>query len=96
LNVFDVAAAWSGAPSQRSRSATSRKVAFTCRRNAASCSRLGGSSGRKARVSRPAPSGSEMASSGSASLPKTISMEPPPMSITSSRARLNDLQLVRV
>jgi hypothetical protein len=37
-----------------------------------------------------------MASSGSASLPKTISMEPPPMSITSSRARLNDLQLGRV
>ncbi len=48
----------------------------------------GGSSGRNATVERPAPRGSERATSGTSSMPCAISSEPPPMS--KSRIRSAD------
>ncbi|SFM55863.1 hypothetical protein SAMN05421805_101700 [Saccharopolyspora antimicrobica] len=64
-----------------------------CLRSKLICSPVRGSSGRNSRVSRPAPSGSETASSGSASRPSMISIDPPPMSTTSSRPADHPYQL---
>ena len=50
-------------------------------------SSLGGSSASHSRVSRPAPSGRDCATSGASSDPAAISREPPPMSKTSEPSR---------
>src|SRR5437868_6748342 len=85
LNVLDVATTCSGGP-YRATSPTWRAIsARTCRRSLRTSSGDGGSALNQSRVSRPAPSGSEKAASGSSSIPTAISSEPPPMSTTSNR-----------
>ena len=54
--------------------------------------RRSGRPGRNRRVIRPAPSGSDSATSGSSSMPAASSSEPPPMSRTSSRPALQPNQ----
>ena len=56
-----------------------------CLRKALTSSALGTSFVKKSRVSRPAPSGVDIASSGCSSVPIATSNEPPPISATSSR-----------
>lgn len=69
----------------RNRSRTSASVSWTCRRSRFTCLPVGGSAVRNSGVRLPAPNGSEIASSGSTSRPSTSSIDPPPMSISSSR-----------
>ena len=85
LNVFDVATAMRGSPTRRSRPTTSAMWARACLRSSRTASGGGGSPRRKSRVSRPAPRGTDTATSGSSSVPDASSSEPPPMS--SSRIR---------
>ena len=83
--VFDVATVWSPTPI-RSREPASRAIsARTYLRSARNCSSVGMSSGNQLRVSRPAPSSYDTATSGRSSMPAAISSEPPPMSNTASR-----------
>ena len=61
-------------------------------RSIATRRRPGGSSGNHSRVSRPAPSGSDNATSGSSSTPLDSSSEPPPMSMLMIRPALHPYQ----
>ena len=86
--VFDDPTTWSG-------DGRSPNVPDGCGEHLRACVRrrrdlvgAGGSSGRKAMVDRPAPRGSERATSGTSSPPFAISREPPPMS--KSRIRSAD------
>ncbi len=81
--VLEVATEWSGA--DRSTDPASRAMSariFLRSSRTASGSRP---AARWSRVSRPAPSGSDWATSGASSDPTAISSEPPPMSNTASR-----------
>ena len=85
-NVFEVAAAWSGAPAAQQLAGVAGDL------GADLAAQLRGSARRRAapsrstsRASRAAPSGSDQATSGASSAPPAISSEPPPMSKTASR-----------
>ena len=81
---MEVATARSGRPSRMTWPACRPISARTCRRSWRTWSVVGGSLVSQSRVSRLAPSGSEMATSGSSSTPSAISSDPPPMSRISS------------
>ena len=85
-NVFEVATAWSGEPAAQHRPGVAGDVGADPQPQLAQ----GGSSSSAptashSRVSRPAPSGRDCATSGASSDPTAISSEPPPMSKTASR-----------
>lgn len=82
--VLELATARSGAPLLRSTRATSASSSVSQSLVALISRWVGGSCRNRVRVSRPAPSGTEKASSGSSSMPVASSSEPPPMSTTSS------------
>jgi len=83
--VFEVPTTQSAAPAAHTRSATAA-TAGSIRSASAAISLLdGGSLVNESRVSRPAPSGSDSATSGSSSRPAASSSDPPPMSTTSRR-----------
>ncbi len=87
--VFDEPTTWSGDGRSRERAdRVARARRGRVRAGAATWSVEGGSSGRNAMVERPAPRGSERATSGTSSMPCAISSEPPPMS--KSRIRSAD------
>ena len=87
-NVLLVAATRSGRPSPRSFLAAGVSSSAACASSCARAARSGRppsrASGRNRRVIRPAPRGSERATSGSSSTPPASSRDPPPMSSTSS------------
>ena len=84
-NVLDVATARSGCPGRATSAACRAISARTCLRNCRTCSGAGGFPLSQSLVSRAAPNGSEMATSGSSSMPAAISSDPPPMSSINSR-----------
>ena len=84
-NVFEVATAWSGAPPRRSVPASWAMSVRICLRSLCSALSLGGPSRKCSLLERPAPSGSDQATSGASSSPPATSREPPPMSKTASR-----------
>ena len=80
-NVFEVATVRSGAPASSTLAPASAISVASQSRSIATRRRPGGSSGSHSLVSRPAPSGSDNATSGSSSTPLDSSSEPPPMSM---------------
>src|SRR5882757_6941465 len=91
-NVFEVATVRSGAPASSTLAPASAISVASQSRNIATRRRPGGSSGSHSRVSRPAPSGSDSATSGSSSTPLDSSSEPPPMSMLMIRPGLQPYQ----
>ena len=90
--VFDVATARSGLPASIILAAASAISASSQSRSMPTRRRPGGSSASHSRVSRPAPSGSDIATSGSSSTPLDSSSEPPPMSRLMIRPALQPYQ----
>ena len=86
--VFDEPTTWSGdgQVGRTSPIGLGEHRRARARGGAATWSVEGGSSGRKAMVERPAPRGSERATSGTSSMPCAISSEPPPMSKSRMRS----------
>ena len=80
-----MATARSGGPALATSAARRAISARTCLRNFRTCSGSGGLPESQSLVSRAAPSGSEIATSGSSSRPAAISSDPPPMSSMSTR-----------
>ncbi len=91
-NVFDVATARSGGPASSIPAPASASSVASQSRSMATRRRPGGSSGSHSRVSRPAPSGSDIATSGSSSTPLDSSSDPPPMSMLMIRPALHPYQ----
>ena len=91
-NVFEVPTARSGAPALRTALAASAISLSSQSRSIDTRRRPGGSSASHSRVSRPAPRGSDIATSGSSSTPLDNSSEPPPMSRLMIRPALQPYQ----
>jgi hypothetical protein len=88
-NVLDVATVRSGSPALRMAIAASLSSVASQSRSIATRRRPGGSSGSHSRVSRPAPSGNDSATSGSSSRPLDNSSAPPPISMLMIRPALH-------
>ena len=91
-NVFELPTARSGAPARRTVLADWVSSVSSQSRSIATRRRPGGSSGSHSRVSRPAPSGSDRATSGASSTPVDSSSDPPPMSRLMMRPALQPYQ----